>query len=238
MALALLKTPVGVTISTSGNLIKCIEKVAIQNVAEIVPQLLLELEETKRLLTEKVAATAEEHRGKLAEMTRTVLVQEIHALRARVVLRENQLAGRFNDAVVECLQHLIGEHLSDAFIEHAIHAAIKSNGFVSEAKLVVSVADEHVARAVVEDLQQARLDLRIFVEADPQLSQGTCWFLTAAGKIDATLDTQLAAIRHALGMSDEGRVEASGAEDSHSEALRSEGSHAEDSNVSAEARAA
>jgi flagellar biosynthesis/type III secretory pathway protein FliH len=201
MALALLKTPVGVTLTATGNLIKRSERVAVENVAEIVPGLFAQLEETRRHVAEKMSAAAEEHRAELAEMTRTVLVREVHALRARFVSYENQIAERFNDSVIECLRRLIGEHFRMEFVESAIHTAITANGFVSNAKLVVSAVDEHIARTVVADLQRGKTDLRIVIEADPRLSEGTCWFITAGGKVDASLQTQLHAIHDALAAS-------------------------------------
>lgn len=67
------------------------------------------------------------------------------------------------------------------------------------ARLLVHPEDGEAARAALqEDAGLAADGVRVLVEADPAVAPGTCLFDSALGRLDASLDVQLAGIRAAL----------------------------------------
>lgn len=198
MALALLKPPSGSSVLADGNLLKRAEWIALRDGAHLATELTKDMEDAKKKMLDKLAEVADQQRQKVADLARQTLVQEIHALRQRAVVFENQLVDRFAETIVECLRRLVNANLSDQFLFSAVKTAIEASGFFSEAKLIVCPSDLRAAQVSIDKLRVEYGDLRVAVDTDVGLPRGTCWFITEAGKIDASLNTQLSMIRQTL----------------------------------------
>ena len=108
---------------------------------------------------------------------------------------EKSIAG----LVIQCLEKVLGEMGDEVLIHRVVKAglAVARN----EKKVVVRVAESDLAAVQKEtaSLLQSYPGIRVLdISADTRLSAGACIIESELGVVDASLETQLAAIKRAI----------------------------------------
>ncbi len=117
------------------------------------------------------------------------LDEEVGALRART--RDEALALAFDVA-----ERIVRREVErdPSFVVGVLDARLDD---LPAGRVVVRVARSDLSG--VRQLLRSRSERRLSVEEDPELTPGDCVIVTERGMIDATIETQIAVLREALG---------------------------------------
>ncbi|HEY9027743.1 MAG TPA: FliH/SctL family protein [Burkholderiaceae bacterium] len=106
---------------------------------------------------------------------------------------------RLSSLVSMAVERVIDQEDRAGLYRRSLRTIVKLVKDVPMLTMRVNEADrEHAQRAVDEVMPQAGAAFTIEVVADPALAEGACRFESDAGVVDASLDTQLAALRRAV----------------------------------------
>jgi type III secretion protein L len=121
---------------------------------------------------------------------------ELQALRD---VQHEGMEDRLATIVAQAVERIVRGGPREAVFARALQGVRETLREAGGARLVVHPDDAEAARAALNDEMGLAADgVRVQVEADPTVTAGTCVFDSALGRLDASLDVQLAGIRAAL----------------------------------------
>lgn len=147
------------------------------------------------------ACASERERGyrEGKELAQQELAEKLVAIGADAAKTLASLESVLVATVIQGVKSILGEIDANTFFQQALQqvaASIRDESFVT---LRVCPAQEDAAqRAVQELLAQTHSSNFIQVNADPELREGACVLESPSGSVDASLETQLAAIGKSL----------------------------------------
>ena len=144
-------------------------------------------DEAERAYQEGQQAAAVEWHARLAD------------LQARHQAAHEGMEERLAAIVAQAVERIVRSGPREAVFARALHGVREALREAGTARLVVHPDDAEAARAALgEEAGLAADGARVQVEPDPTVPAGTCVFDSALGRLDASLDVQLAGIRAAL----------------------------------------
>ena len=120
-------------------------------------------------------------------------------LQARHDAAHEGMEDRLAAIVAQAVERIVRGGPREAVFARALQGVRDTLREAGGARLVVHPDDVAAARAALEEDASLTADgVRVQVEADPAATPGTCVFDSSLGRLDASLDVQLAGIRAAL----------------------------------------
>jgi type III secretion protein L len=147
---------------------------------------------------ELAAARARGHAQGL-EAARTEFAASVVEATARIESAYIGLEARIVNTVMDALQRILGQTGEAERMRSMIRRALAAVEHDKPVRLQVAAADFEVAQRELAALRHefARVDV-VELQKNPQAAPGTCVLESEYGRVDASLETQLAAVRMGL----------------------------------------
>ncbi|MDR2419952.1 MAG: HrpE/YscL family type III secretion apparatus protein [Puniceicoccales bacterium] len=143
----------------------------------------------------------EESRGHAEglENAKAEIAQKLIELTQRQEEAWAQLEQGMGKVTVQALERVLGEMDSGEVTVRIVKNALKAVRGQKQATLKVSAADATAVRERLDEILRVNGEVKYLdIVADSHLAHGTCFLETEYGVIDASLETQLAAIQAAM----------------------------------------
>jgi flagellar assembly protein FliH len=198
MALALLKVSHDKTIASHSRLVKASD-------VRVLDSFSSGLIDAKRIAQEdrEAAETASQlalelEKLRLLEASKRDTADALFAMSQQLAVFEQRVVDKFVPTLMQALRALLGETLPVQFYEQALTHASQLANDTEQVTLSVSPFDAENASVAVDKFTRETPSPRVVLKKDATVRPGECSLQTPFGKLDLSIETQLAILESSL----------------------------------------